>query len=226
MNTELLTMAQQIDRAHGPQDVFGELSGSPAEQLRAARLIFHNLAKVIHPDRYPLPDDQQIAQRTMTRLNNLWAEARSCINAGRYADRGAASTTIRITSRKRVYEVGASIGADEVCQRYACHFDLNGVARSGVLKIARTPADNDLIQVEARVLRQLRTDKNFERLFPFVPEVLDSFLYDDRRTASRQANIISRLPNGSTSISRHSWLATSGQLSVTSTRAKGSPLSS
>jgi serine/threonine protein kinase len=131
----------------------------------------------------------------MTRLNDLWAQARSQIRSGRYADRMATPTTIRLTSRKRAYEVGALIGADEVCQRYACHFEIDGVGRSGVFKMARTSSDNDLLQNEAHVVRHLHADKDFARLFPFVPEIYDSFLYDDGRVEPRQANVVGRLPN-------------------------------
>lgn len=195
MDAELTVIAQQIERAHTPQDVFGALRGVPDEQLHAARLIFHRLSKIIHPDRYTQPDDKRIAHHTMTRLNDLWAEARRQIRSGSYADRAAGTPPIRLTSRKRAYEVGALLETDEVCQRYACQFEIDGAGRSGLFKIARTSNDNDLLQTEARVLRQLRADKNFERLWPFVPEIYDSFLYDDGRTESRQANVVSRLPN-------------------------------
>lgn len=195
MDAELTTVVQQIERARYPEDVFGALSGVPDDQLRAARLIFHSLSKIIHPDRYPQPDDKQIAHRTMTRLNNLWVEARRQIRSGYYADRSAPPPTIRLMSRKRAYDVGAVIGADEVCQRYACQFEIDGAGRSGVFKIARSANDNDLVQNEARLLRHLRADKNFARLFPFVPEIYDSFLYDDARTEPRQVNVVGRLPN-------------------------------
>jgi serine/threonine protein kinase len=85
------------------------------------------------------------------------------------------------------------IGGDEVCQRYACQFEIDGVGQSGVFKIARSSDDNDLVQNEARVLRHLRADKDFARLWPFVPEIVDSFLYDDGRAAPRQANVVSRM---------------------------------
>ncbi len=195
MNSDLAATAQQIGRARCPEDVFGILNGGSEEQLRAARSIFHSLSKVIHPDRYTRPDDIQLAQRSMTQLNRLWAEARNRITTGRYADQATAPVTIRVSTRKRAYEVGAVINSDEVCQHHACNFDLDCEAQSGIFKIARTPADNDLVQVEAKVLRHLRADNSFSRLFPFVPEVFDSFLYDDRLSAPRQANIVGRQPN-------------------------------
>ena len=65
MNAELNAAAQQIERARSPEDVFGRLSGAPDEQLRAARLAFHRLAKIIHPDRYPQPAERMAAQRAM-----------------------------------------------------------------------------------------------------------------------------------------------------------------
>ncbi len=195
MDTNLATIAQQIERARYPHEVFGMLSGQPDEQLRAARSIFHHLSKAIHPDRYTRFDDIQLAQRSMARLNHLWAEARNGIKAGRYAAWATAPATIYISTRQRAYEVGALIGTDEICQRYTCHFDQNGATQAGVFKIARTPDDNDLVRVEAKALRYLRADRNLERLFPFVPQVFDSFLYDDGASAPRQANIVGRLPS-------------------------------
>ncbi len=195
MDSELATIAQQIERARCPQDVFGVLSGQPEDQLRAARSIFHSLSKVIHPDRYTLPDSKQTAHRTMTRLNGLWAEARSQISTGRYGDPGARHGTTRVSTRRRTYHVGPLIDSDEVCQRYACQFEVNGAAQLGMFKIAHTSGDNDLVRVEARVLRQLRAEKSFQRLFPFVPELHDSFLYDDGQTAPRQVNVITRMKN-------------------------------
>ncbi len=195
MDTELATVAQQIERARCPQDVFGVLSGQPEDQLRAARSIFHSLSKVIHPDRYTLPDNKQAAHRTMTRLNGLWAEARSQISTGRYGDPGAMHGTIRVGTRRRTYNVGPQIDSDEVCRRYGCRFEIDGAAQLGMFKIARAPDDNDLVRVEARVLRQLRAEKNFQRLFPFVPELYDAFLYDEGQTAPRQVNIVSQRKN-------------------------------
>ena len=195
MDSELATVAQQIGQAHCAEDVFGVLSGSLDEQLRAARIIFHSLSKVIHPDRYPQPADKQLAHHTMTRLNSFWTEARDKINLGYYAvDPAATLATIRVSTRKRDYDIGAWLGTDEICQRYACHFTANGSTQHGVFKIARVPDDNDLVMVEAQVLRHLRGDQNFKRLFPFVPELNESFLYDDGTTAPRQANVVSLVP--------------------------------
>jgi serine/threonine protein kinase len=195
MDNELTTVAKRIGLARGPEDVFGALSGSSDEQLRAARFIFHSLSKIIHPDRYTLPADRQVAHGTMTRLNGLWGEARFLIKAGRYTDRTATSPTVRITTRKRPYEVGALLGTDEVCQHYVCQFEGKGAAQAATCKIARTPDDNDLLQAEAQALRHLRADMNFARLWPFVPECFDSLLYDDGHGAPRRVNIVDRSSN-------------------------------
>jgi serine/threonine protein kinase len=194
MDTELETVAHQIGRARCSEEVFGMLAGQPDEQIKAARLIYHSLSKVIHPDRYSQPNDRQTAHHTMTRLNGLWVEARDKIKAGRYHV-DPAPTPIRVSTRKRSYDVGALIGSDDVCRLYTCQFAVNGSAQRGVFKIARAADDNDLVAAEAQALRWLRGDRGLERLLPFVPEVYDSFLYDDGRTAPRQANIVSRVAN-------------------------------
>ena len=185
-----------IGQVRCAEDVFGVLSGSLEDQLRAARIIFHRLSKVIHPDRYPQSADKQLAHRTMTQLNSFWTEARDKINLGYYAvDPAATLATIRVSTRKHDYDIGAWLGTDEICQRYACRFMANGAIQQGVFKIARVPDDNDLMTTEAQVLRHLRGDMNFKRLFPFVPKLHASFLYDAGTTAPRQANVVSQVPD-------------------------------
>ncbi len=195
MDLEFGSIARHLAESRHPHEIFGGLSGSIDEQLQAARLIFHQITKVIHPDRFPLPADKEVAHRAMTRLNSLWAEARVLIRSGRYADRLPSSAPLRVVSRKYSYEVGPQIGNDEVCQRYVCQFDRNGAAQAATFKIARTAADNDLVQAEARTLRHLRADKSLRRLLPFVPECFDSFLYDAGRADPRQVNVVERVPS-------------------------------
>jgi serine/threonine protein kinase len=196
MDSELATIAQQIERVHSPEEVFGVLRGQPDEQLRAAKIVFHSLSKVIHPDRYTILGDKQVAHRTMAQLNALWAEARHKISAGGYGYGSTVGPTVWVRMRQRDYQVGSLLSADEVCNLYQCQFKLKGSTHLSVFKIAHIPEDNDLVATEAQVLRQLRGERKLERLFPFVPEVHDSFLYADEITAPRQANVLAQLENG------------------------------
>ena len=194
MEAELKTIARKIESARCPEDAFGALSGQPDDKLRAARLIFYRLSKAAHPDRYMARDDRELAHQTMARLNALWEQAQDKIAAGRYGNSQAATFSpgarVLVKTRKRIYEVGPLLETGDICSLYPCRFEIGGARRCGVFKIARAPEDNDLVAAEAHVLRHLRTSRDLERLFPFVPEVHDSFLYQDEMGALRYANVL------------------------------------
>jgi serine/threonine protein kinase len=194
MDAELETVARKIESARCPEDAFGALMGQPDEKFRAARLIFYRLSKVIHPDRYITSDDRELAHRTMTRLNALWGQAQDKIATGWYGKGQAAAfspyTKVLVQTRKRVYEVGPLLETGDICTLYSCCFEIDGLQHRGLFKIARTPEDNHLVATEAHVLRHLRTGQDLQRLFPFVPEVHDSFLYQDGVDAPRHANVL------------------------------------
>jgi len=194
MDAELETVARQIESARCPEDAFGALVGQPDDKLRAARLIFHRLSKVIHPDRYVTRDDRELAHRTMARLNALWGQAQDKITTGWYGKNHAAAfspyTKVLVKTRRRVYEVGPLLETGDICTLYSCCFEIDGSQHRGVFKIARAPEDNDLMAAEAHALRHLHADRDMERLFPFVPELYDSFLYQDEVDAPRHANVL------------------------------------
>ena len=197
MDAELETLARKIESARCPEDAFGALGGQPDDKLRAARLIFYRLSKVIHPDRYMTRDDRELAHRTMARLNALWGQAQDKIATGWYGNNHAAAfspyTRVLVKTRKRVYEVGPLLETGDICTLYNCCFEVGGSQRCGVFKIARAPEDNDLVAAEAHVLRHLHTSQDFQRLFPFVPELYDSFLYQDEMGAPRYTSVLGRL---------------------------------
>ena len=63
----------------------------------------------------------------------------------------------------------------------------------GLLKIARDPADNDLIEREAGALTTLRA-KAGKRHLPYVPDLVESQLHKDPATGTvRRANVIAKL---------------------------------
>ncbi len=194
MEAELETIARKIESARCPEDAFGALWGQPDDKLRAARLVFRRLSKVIHPDRYATRDDKELAHRTMARLNALWEQAQDKIATGWYGKDHAAVfspyTKILIKTRKRVYEVGPLLETGDICTLYSCCFETGGAQCRGVFKITRTPEDNDLVAAEAHILRHLHTGQDLQRLFPFVPELHDSFLYQDETSAPRHANVL------------------------------------
>jgi hypothetical protein len=63
----------------------------------------------------------------------------------------------------------------------------------GLLKLARDPADNDLLDREARALTRLHTGGD-SRYLPYVPSLISAELHQDPVSGSRRrVNVISRL---------------------------------
>nr|WP_296066512.1 hypothetical protein [uncultured Actinoplanes sp.] len=72
--------------------------------------------------------------------------------------------------------------------------DIADLFRQGdrLLKIPRSPRDNDMMTAEAEALRKLRADGD-PRFRPYAPELLDSFTHEDAGRRRRVVNVLERL---------------------------------
>jgi hypothetical protein len=145
--------------------VFGEVAGDTDARLRQVRGVYRRLAKVVHPDRH---DGAEKAVLAFRRLDTLYARARALIAAGTYGEDRAPTVTIR--TKRREYAVSRKVSAGEICDVFEC--DYGDGFRRAVVKVARHPRDNDLVQVEAATLRRLRKALD-DRWLPFLPEPVD-----------------------------------------------------
>src|SRR5262245_13416638 len=159
-----------LERARTPEDVFGT-SPTPDQ-------LYRSLAKLVHPDRVA-PDRAAAAAEAFAKLSTLWS-----------ARTGPAT----ITSRTATYRVGPRLDADELAEYRSATTDDDEV----VLKIARRPADNDLLRGEARSLRALgRVDPQWTS---YLAELRDSFTYRDQSTgADHVVNVLDH-PQGMVSL--------------------------
>ena len=81
MNAELSLVAQLLENATRPEDVFGKLEGNQAEALRRA---YRSLTKVAHPDRYRDAQDQAMAESAFRALQKWFRTAEEKITCGTY----------------------------------------------------------------------------------------------------------------------------------------------
>ncbi|WP_433246771.1 lipopolysaccharide kinase InaA family protein [Streptosporangium sp. CA-135522] len=135
---------------------------------------YRRLARLLHPDLVPGPD----AAEAFAKLAGLWAAW------------GRDSETV-ITTRRGSYRISGAFrrGASAV------------LYRSGddtLLKLPRSHADNDLMRREAEALRTIAWDGD-PLLSPYVPRLVESFRYRSGGV-ERQANVISRAPDGFVSL--------------------------
>lgn len=184
MSTTAMDIAEairQVMAAGSAEELFG--TAEPAGRYR-------RLARLLHPDRlHPdgLPADQvQQADRirateAFVRMTELWQDTLRRGTSGRGED----SVVIRAGGTE--YRLGTPAYAGDLADLY----DAGG---DGLLKLPRQPANNDLMQREARALRIL-ADQGDPRYLPYVPRLADSFRHRDLTTgAQRQVNVVAAAP--------------------------------
>jgi serine/threonine protein kinase len=193
MNAELLLIAQRLENAQKPEDVFGELPGNQGEALHAS---YRLLTKVAHPDRYVDAHDQAVAEKAFQALQKWLTTAQEKIKSNTYGQDGSATSTnappVLVRNRKRDYLVqGTPLAQGDLCNLYQCSFTLAGKETDGVFKVARHPDDNDLVSNEAQILRQLASSKAYAKFHTYIPQVVDSFDYRDAASPQpRRVNVL------------------------------------
>ncbi|MFG1924576.1 molecular chaperone DnaJ [Cryptosporangium sp. NPDC048952] len=141
--------------------VFAIFAAEEPADLFDSEDAFRRLRRTVHPDVAP-PGSEGIATSAFTRLTELWDSAR--IRPG--SSRTDSCRTARAPMIGR-YPVGKAIEGD-----------LADLFPSGtaLLKIARDPADNDLLTTEAEALRLLPGDRRYRAYFPLLRE---TFVVED-----------------------------------------------
>ena len=92
----------------------------------------------------------------------------------------------------RIYILRDLITKDDMCSIYRCTFRQEGNERQGLFRIAGHAADNDLVKNEAQTLYFFQQCQDYDDFQPLVPNILESFAYQDEPTAKpRQVNIVS-----------------------------------
>src|SRR5215471_12004161 len=89
-HAELDRIRTSLDNAHSPEEVFGHLTGTQAEMLEAARSIFRQMAKAVHPDVYQGTAAFDKAGSAFKKLAQFWEQVQTRIEHGTY---GAANST-------------------------------------------------------------------------------------------------------------------------------------
>ena len=192
MNDRLQRTAHQFEQATAPEAVFGEIHGTVDEKLAGLKRIYHQLAKIVHPDSYHTREEQSLAQTAFTRLSEWCSTAEIKIRAGVYGlDRPGATL---LQTKKRAYSLDGSCKDDGLYHRYPCRFEEDGRSVRALIKMVRDERDNDLAQNEARVIRALLNGKEARKFAPYIPRWVDSFVYGEHGE-DRQANVFEQ-PEG------------------------------
>ncbi|AKU94781.1 Adenylate cyclase [Labilithrix luteola] len=181
---DLTAIARRIGSVACPEELFGPLDGSAADQCRQLSTTYRRLVAVVHPDRNRASDaaTAHAAFVELTRLRDL-AEAK--IHAGTYGDRNALTI---VRGRRRTYTVGAQFATGDLCDLYVCTSEAK---ERVVLKLAMSADDSDLVAAEAEVLRRLYPAREEEKgFYRYLPRLLEAVVLENDRTR-RRANVLS-----------------------------------
>jgi serine/threonine protein kinase len=191
-SAELVFIAEKIKEANNPEDLFGLLNDA-TDKVKAGRTLYFQLSKKVFPDLFISDEDKKIAETAFKKLHFLWETAEAKINDGIYGTFSARIPTfdeITIKTRRREYQVLDQINQGEITNVYRCSFKDGADDCVGSIKMARDPMDNDLIENEARILKQLRDVPKYQDFHSYYPDLLESVSYVDQADKKmRKANI-------------------------------------
>jgi serine/threonine protein kinase len=185
--TTLKEAHRVLHKAVYVEDVFGELNGDPPASLKAAYRVW---AKLTHVDLYRGAAEKKLAHEAFTRLQNWHAIAEDKIKSGKYGDRSAI-TKITVKTKTDVYIITERVASGDLCEIYS---GTNQAKEPVVLKVTRTPANNDMTTNESQQLRYLWTDAPSRKLKAMlhVHKLLDTFELAQDKTKKR-VNVFRRL---------------------------------
>jgi serine/threonine protein kinase len=193
MSSELELTAKMLAQAIHPEDVFG-LCPAGTNLHKHLKRNYALLARKVHPD--VNLDQKNLAEQAFNRLSELHKQAEDKVNAGKYGDKNATVTNLPPLNVviKGVYERFAAFGTGDIADLHLCQ-NLKDPKRSILLlKIARDPIDNELMQTERDSLSDLAAkiadNSRFGDWGQCIPKIFDSFLVDDGSKNRCRMNVL------------------------------------
>lgn len=145
----------------------------------ALKVVYRRLAQVLHPDRYH-GTERELATAAFAQLTALHLEAEQALAANRYGQ-----PQIVIRTRKAVHKVESKFADGDLTALYRADTTSDAGTADSLIKVARSPKDNDLLAAEATALKRLHAEP--DKLERHIPILLDTFIYQEGR---RRANAI------------------------------------
>jgi hypothetical protein len=176
MNDAFSTLLQRLAGAKQPSDVFGELAGDAGRGLKQR---YRQLAVIAHPDSNPgRAAESQAAFHELRHWHEL---AQREIARGSY---GRAPRISIATARGSYVGHGAPIAGD-LCDL----FPTEG-GEPALIKLARSPRNNDLLEAEASALARVERELAGQPLRAHFPTLLEAVLVRGAGGEQRRANVL------------------------------------
>lgn len=182
---ELEYACGSILAATNPEAVFGREIAR--DELNAK---YREIAKVVHPDQFAGKPSAETATKAFRQLTVLRDAALAKFDTGTYGDLKATAAPepkrgpVVIQVRSAKYVVGDLLAKGDIADVYLCTDPA-----SCVLKIAQRPADNDLLENEAKRIEKLRPKTGADNFARYIPKLVDSFTLKGDKSA-RRVNVL------------------------------------
>ena len=198
MNERLAHFAESIKKANHPEDIFGLISDGPLDQRKAAlRSIYNSLAKVTHPDKWVGADEttRKAADVLFSLLSSFYRQAEAKLENGTYGKRSSVAATGYSPVKVGRYQCVAPFSEGDIADLHDCIFNHGGRDTTALFKIARDHRDNELLESEYKILRDLREklQKKSKYSHQCVPDIFDSLMVQESKGGiKRRANVIEK----------------------------------
>lgn len=179
----------RVRDAHTYMEVFGEETGISATQVKS---VYRQLAKLLHPDAFEGTDWYESVTGVFARLADLYKEALEMAEKGCY---GQAKELAVWQGLNATHSVRQHLGSGDICAIYSAQTYYGGESDGvpSLCKIAKTSADNDLLQTEESALVWLHSAAVPPGVQVFFPALLDTLMYQEVAKPDRRVNILAQL---------------------------------
>ena len=181
--------------------IFGVIGGDIDQQRKLLRSKFNKLALIAHPDHAP-PDGKAIAENAFMLLKDFRDRAEKALQNGTYTlTFSAAGTTPATTAKSGVEIIESSRATYRVESKPYRTGDFSSLFRARVvgvdtavlLKVAREPRSNPLLEKEATLIDRFR--KKGSGVMAFLPEITDSFYISGEKGTRYRVAVMPDRPN-------------------------------
>ncbi len=187
---------EQVESARTPQDLFNDPD--------KARSTYRRLARLFHPDHNP-GDDR--AEAAFAQLSAFWAEYNG--HAPSTTAQPNSNTGVVFETKRHVFVGDDLLAKGDISNVYRVEYTADGSTKTAVVKMPRSPKNNDLVAHEIDVLKILNSEVE-EQYRPFHSTTVDSFSHRDKTTGKTRkcvvledldgfvslADVLSAYPNG------------------------------
>ena len=183
---ELQASLDLFSTALFPEDVFGEIQETELQK------VYKKLLVDVHEDRFIHKEEKKKAAKAAGLLSLWLQKAQEKFKAGTYGNKNALNITI--TSKLGAYVVQEKLDEGDICTIYR---GVDGKNEPVLIKVCRTPKNNDLVKNEAIILQHLWNPKGnaikHKTLEFHIPRLIDSFELRDNRI-KRMVNVTNFRP--------------------------------